>query len=191
MSAGTVVVLNRNYEYWTEVSLKKVLKWLVQEKIEIIVTHETEEIGSVTFKIKMPLVVRLLKFVGFKPKSTTIPFSQEAVFNRDNNVCQFYHRDENGRKFRYKCNAEDRTIDHVVPLSQGGANSFLNTVCACRHCNEVLKKNKTPREAGLELIRIPVVPRRDKNSFVIANFTYNPKKLAHKKYMEQILGRSL
>jgi 5-methylcytosine-specific restriction endonuclease McrA len=191
MSAGTVVVLNRNYEYWTEVSLKKVLKWIVQDKIEIIVTHETEEIGSLTFKIKMPLVVRLMKFVGFKPKSVTIPFSQEAVFQRDNNVCQFYHRDENGKKFRYTCTADDRTIDHVVPLSKGGTNSFLNTVCACRHCNEVLKKNKTPREAGMELIRIPVVPRRDKNSFVIAHFTYNPKKLAHKKYMEQILGRSL
>lgn len=188
---STVVVLNRNYEYWTEVSIKKVLKWVCQEKVEIIVTHETEEVGSLTFKIKAPLVVRLLKFVGFKPKSATIPFSQEAVFARDNYTCQYYHRDAMDKKFRYKCQADEVTIDHVIPLSQGGANSFLNTVCACRHCNEVLKKNKTPREAGMELIRIPVIPKRDKNSFVIMHFNYNPKKLAHKKYMEQILGRSL
>lgn len=164
---------------------------MCQEKIEIIVAHETEEIGSVSLKIKMPLVVRLLKFVGFKPKSEKIPFSQEAVFNRDNFICQYYHRDVMGKKFRYKCQADEVTIDHVIPLSQGGANSFLNTVCACRHCNEVLKKNKTPRDAGMELIRIPVIPKRDKNSFVIMHFNYNPKKLSHKKYMEQILGRSL
>jgi len=186
MSAGTVVVLNRNYEYWTEVSIKKVLKWVCQEKVEIIVMHETEEIGSVTFKIKMPLVVRLLKFVGFKPKSVTIPFSQEAVFSRDNFICQYYHYDDTGRKIRHRCVPEELTIDHVVPLSQGGKNDFLNCVTSCRYCNEVLKKNKTPREAGMELIRIPVVPRRDKNSFVIAKFNYNPKKLSHKvffKYM--------
>ena len=188
---STVIVLNRNYEYWTEVSLHKVLKWWLQEKIEIVATHETEEIGSVSFRIKMPLVVRLLKFVGFKPKSEKIPFSQEAVFHRDGNICQFYHKDANGKRFRFKCDAENRTIDHVIPLSQGGTNDFRNTVCACRHCNEVLKKNKTPKEAGLELIRIPVIPHRDKNSFVIANFTYNPKKISHKKYLENVLGVKL
>jgi len=191
MSSGTVVVLNRNYEYWTEVSLKKVLKWMVSGKIEIVVTHETEEIGSVSFKIKMPLVVRLLKFVGFKPKSEAIPFSNEAVFARDNNVCQFWHFDGKGKKFKYTCNSEDRTIDHLTPLSRGGRNNdWLNEVTACRHCNEVIKKNHTPKEAGLELIRAPFIPKRDKNSFVVARFTYNPRKLAHKKYLEQILGQA-
>lgn len=188
---STVIVLNRNYEYWTEVSLRKVLKWLVADKIEVIATHETEEIGTMTFRIKLPLVVRLLEFVGFKPKSEKIPFSQEAVFYRDNDVCQYYHKGEDGRRFRFKCNSENRTIDHVVPLSQGGRNDFLNTVCACRNCNEVLKKNKTPRDAGMELIRIPVVPRRDRSSFVVMHFTYNPKKLSHKKYLEDVLGTKL
>jgi len=187
---STVVVLNRNYEYWTEVSIKKVLKWMSQEKIEIVVTHETEEIGSVSLRIKMPLVVRLLKFVGFKPKTETIPFSNEAVFARDHDYCQFYHFDENGKKFKHKCNSTDRTIDHLTPLSRGGKNnSFLNEVTACRHCNEVIKRNRTPKECGLELIRAPFIPKRDKNSFVVARFTYNPKKLAHKKYLEQILGQ--
>ncbi len=186
---STVVVLNRNYEYWTEVSIKKVLKWLVKDKIEIIVTDDMVDVGSVTMKIKLPLVVRLLEFVGFKPKSEIIPFSQEAVFYRDNFTCQYYHRDALGKKFRYKCNPEELTIDHVVPLSRGGKNDFNNTVCACRQCNEVLKKNKTPKEAGLEMVRIPFVPRRDKNSFVVARFAYNPKKLAHKKYYEVVLGK--
>lgn len=188
---STVIVLNRNYEYCTEVSVKKVLKWLIKDKIEIIVTHETQEIGSTTLRIKMPLVVRLLKFIGFKPKSEHISFSQEAVFHRDNNICQYWHRDETGKKFKYQCNIDNRTIDHIIPLSRGGKNNnFENEVCACRVCNETIKKNRTPQEAGLELIRKPFVPTRDKNSFVIARFTYNPNKLAHKKYYEVILGCS-
>jgi 5-methylcytosine-specific restriction endonuclease McrA len=185
----SVIVLNRNYEFWTEAPIKKVLKWFCQDKIEIVVTHETEEVGSVTFRIKMPLVVRLLNFVGYKPKSEIIPFSQEAIFNRDNNVCQYYHKDEMGKKFRYKCNFEDRTVDHVIPVSQGGKSEFRNCVCACRTCNEILKKNKTPREAGMELIRIPVIPKRDKHSYVQATFTFNPKNLAHVKYLRDVLGK--
>jgi 5-methylcytosine-specific restriction endonuclease McrA len=195
----SVIVLNRNYEFWTEASIHKVLTWFVQDKIEIVVTHETEEIGSLSFRIKMPLVVRLLNFVGFKPKSEKIPFSQEAVFHRDSNVCQYYHDwvlDKNGmmipaKRHRYRCTAEDRTIDHVIPLCRKGTGDFRNCVCACRTCNEILKKNQTPTEAGLQLIRIPVVPHRNRDEFVVANFNYNPKKLAHKKYFEVVLGRSL
>lgn len=185
----SIVVLNRNYEYWTEASLKKVLKWIAQEKIEIVVTHETEEVGSVTVRMKLPLVVRLLEFVGFKPKSEVIPYSPEAVFHRDHYVCQYYHKDKEGRKFRYKCTPEELTLDHVVPLSKGGGSNFLNCVTACSTCNIKIKKNRTPREAGLELIKLPYIPKRDKNSFVVAHFHFNPNKLSHNKYMKAILGK--
>ncbi|MBF0554408.1 MAG: HNH endonuclease [Nitrospirae bacterium] len=184
----SVIVLNRNFEYWTEVNLRKVLKWLVQEKIEIVLVDESKEIGSIEYRIKMPLVVRLMKFVGFRPKSEKIPFSTEAVFNRDDNTCQYWHFDEKGKKFKYKCNTDDRTLDHVFPESRGGRKTFENSVCACRNCNERIKKNRTPEEAGMELIRKPVVPHRDKNSFVIMRFAFNPKKLSHKKFIEWYRG---
>ena len=185
----SVVVLNRNYEFWTEASINKVLKWLVQDKIEIVVSHETEEIGSVEFRVKMPLVVRLLKFVGYKPKTEAISYSKEAVYQRDNSFCQYWHFDKKGNRFKYQCNVDDRTLDHVLPTSRDGkTNDFLNAVTACRNCNEVLKKNLTPEEAGLELIRKPFIPRRDKDSFVIMRFAFNPSKLSHKKYREVVLG---
>lgn len=186
---STVIVLNGRGEYCNEVSIRKVLKWYSAQKINIMLSDETEEIGSVTDRIKRPYVVMIPTFHGYKPKSEKIPFSQEAVFYRDNNVCQYYHRNERGQRFRFKCDSENRTIDHVIPLSQGGRNDFLNCVCACRHCNEVLKKNKTPREAGLELIRIPVIPHRNRNEFVITQFTFNPKKLSHQKYVKEVLGQ--
>jgi 5-methylcytosine-specific restriction endonuclease McrA len=182
----SVVVLNADYNYWTEVDLKRVLKWMVKDKIEVVVSHETEEIRSVEFRIKLPLVVRLLHYVGYKPKTEIVPYSQEAVFYRDDNICQYYHHDSNGKKYKYKCDSEERTLDHIIPVSRGGKSAFENVVCACRQCNEVIKKNHTPEEAGLELIRNPYVPRRDKNSFVVMKFTYNPKKLSHKIYMNFI-----
>ena len=185
---NSVVVLNRNYEYWTEVDLKKVLKWIVQDKIEVVISHEDYEVGSISFKIKAPLVVRLLSFVGYKPKKVKIPFSSDAVFHRDNNFCQYWHKDSLGKKFKYKCTIEDRTLDHIIPRSKGGPNTFENTVCACRHCNNIIKKNRIPEEAGLELIRKPFEPIQDKNSFVIMRFAFNPKKLSHKRYCEDLLG---
>jgi len=40
------------------------------------------------------------------------------------------------------------TIDHVTPLSRGGANSIENLVAACRSCNS-RKWAKTPEIAGM------------------------------------------
>lgn len=39
----------------------------------------------------------------------------------------------------------DRHVDHVMPLSKGGAHSIDNLVCACKRCN-VRKSNKLPEE---------------------------------------------
>jgi 5-methylcytosine-specific restriction endonuclease McrA len=180
----SVVVLNADYNYWTEVDLHRVLKWIVKDKIEIVVYDETKEIRSIEFRIKLPLVVRLLKRVGYKPKTEIVAYSQEAVFYRDDNLCQYWHKDQFGKKFMFKCNYVDRTLDHVLPVSRGGKSEFTNVVCACRDCNENIKRNRTPGEAGLELIRKPFTPTRDVHSYVSMKFTYHPGKLSHKIYMD-------
>jgi len=186
---SSVIVLNKNFQFWTEASLHKVLKWYSLNKIEIILSHESEEIGSIELRIKMPLVVRLLNFVGYKPKREEIPYSTEAVFRRDDNNCQYWHRDENGRRFKYHCNPEDRSLDHVLPISRGGrTNTFENSVCACKHCNITVKRNRTPEEAGLELIRKPFVPKRNRDEFVIMKFCFNRNKISHLAYFQNILG---
>lgn len=200
---ASVVVLTRDFQFWTEVSMDKFWKWLVKEKIEVIACHDGESatcFGSynlslqeaiTTFKVRKPLVVRLLGFVGYKVKTEEIGFSKEAVFQRDNNICQYWHYDENNKPFKYACKEDERTLDHVMPKSKGGRNSFENTVCACKVCNIEIKKNRTPEEAGLKLIRKPFVPKRNKGDFVTIKFAYNPRKLSHKIYVEKILGGTL
>ena len=185
----SVVVLTRDYQYWTDVDLRKIFSWLIKDKIEIIVSHESEEVGSITFKIKRPLVVRLLKFIGYKAKHETISYSKEAVFSRDLNYCQYYHYDDQGRSFKYRCSDEERSIDHIIPTSRGGdPRSFENYVCSCKRCNVSIKGSRTPAEAGLRLIRQPTIPKRKAGEFVTITFPYNPSKLAHRVYAEKVLG---
>lgn len=187
---STVIVLNKSYQFWTEVPIKKVLKWYVLNKIEIIAQHDSEEVGSFELKIKMPLIVRLLNFIGYKPKRETVPYSPEATYARDDNYCQYWHYDEKGKKYKQKLSEDERTIDHVVPISRGGKTHFENCVTACRHHNIKVKKNKTPEEAGLTLIRKPFVPRRNKNEYVVMKFSFNKAKTSHITYIEKFLGIS-
>jgi hypothetical protein len=49
------------------------------------------------------------------------------------------------------------TIDHVMPRSRKGKNTWMNTVSACKPCN-VAKGNKTPEEARMHLLYVPYVP---------------------------------
>jgi hypothetical protein len=189
MNTATVVVLTRDCDYWTDASIHKVLKWYSLGKIEIMLSDKSQEIGSVEFRIKMPLIVRLLEFIGFKPKKEAIPYSADAVYKRDDNICQYWHKDERGRKFKYRCNSENRSIDHVLPVSRGGSrNTFENSVCSCKECNINIKKNRLPEEVGLELIRKPFVPKRNRNEYVRMKFSYNKKKRAHLAYLQEFLG---
>ena len=65
--------------------------------------------------------------------------------NRDNHTCQYF-----GSK-------ESITIDHIIPKSRKGKNTFENTVASCFSCNNK-KGDRTPREAGMSLKTRPVQP---------------------------------
>lgn len=188
----SVVVLTSQYRFWEERPLKKALKLIVTGKVEVVVADESREIRAgisrdgIAFRIPFPLVIRLLNFVGIKVKREDVHFSKEAVFERDGYTCQYWHRDDHGKKIKYRCTKDDLTMDHILPRCKGGENTFTNTVTACRICNGKLKKGRTPQEAGLELIRQPMAPKRNVGDWVIIRFNFNPANEAHQalqKYM--------
>ena len=49
------------------------------------------------------------------------------------------------------------SCDHVIPDSRGGDTSWENCVTACKRCNHH-KADKTPEEAGMELLAVPFAP---------------------------------
>jgi 5-methylcytosine-specific restriction endonuclease McrA len=71
-----------------------------------------------------------------------------SLFARDRNLCMYC----GGQYHRYEL-----TRDHVVPLSQGGRDTWENVVCACLHCN-VRKGGRTPQQALMPLLAIPYRP---------------------------------
>lgn len=187
---SNVVVLTKYWHFWGERPLRDAIRLIVKGKVEIIKADESKHIktglsrSGATFKMPAPLVIRLLEFGGYKIKKTTVKYSDAAIYNRDKNICQYWHYDDKGKPFKYRCSEDDRTKDHVLPRSRGGEDSFENVVTCCRWHNVDVKKNLTPEEAGLKLIRKPTKPRYNKGDMAILTFTFNPHSEAHKAYCE-------
>ena len=78
------------------------------------------------------------------------PLTNTTLFKRDASTCIYC-----GDQFTLK----NLSRDHILPLSRGGDDSWMNTVTACKRCNNH-KGNKTPEEAGMYLLATPFIPSR-------------------------------
>ncbi len=97
--------------------------------------------------IRAPRVVHLHRY-DRTPRSI-IRLTRKNLMVRDEFQCQYCLR---------KPPIRDLNIDHVMPRSRGGPDSWENLVTACRYCN--LKKAwKTPEEANMRLNRLPKRPK--------------------------------
>ena len=140
-----VIVLNADFSYLNTINWKRAIKLLLQKKVEVI-KYTNKIIRGFNSTMKIPLVVRLMKFVRAVYKGS-VPLSKKNIFVRDLYVCQYC-----GKKIKKR-----PTIDHIVPKSRGGSFSWTNVVTACLKCNQK-KGCKLPSEAGMSLIRKPVKP---------------------------------
>jgi len=103
-------------------------------------------VRSASLVIPAPEVILLVRYSG-RPPGFSAP-SRSLIFARDNFSCQYC-----GRRFP----PSQLTLDHVVPKALGGRDSWQNLVTACIWCN-AKKGNRTPRAAGMRLIRKPRRP---------------------------------
>lgn len=142
------LILNASFEPLHIVSWQKAVQLLFQGKVEVI-EESTLEIRTVRFSIKVPSVLRLLKFVSLNRARQVIRFSRANVFSRDSHRCQY-------------CNQHFQkhalTLDHVIPVVQGGSKNWDNIVTSCKPCNQK-KGGRTPTQAGMKLVREPVEPQ--------------------------------
>lgn len=116
---------------------------------------EFEDVDDVIFTafltLQVPRVVRSLNFN--KPLQHKVRLSRKNIYLRDNNTCQYC-----GRNFA----TNELTIDHIVPRSRGGKNTWKNLVCACFKCNQK-KAGRTPQEAHMRLLSTPREPKHNFN----------------------------
>ena len=130
---------NYDFESWRDVSRQK-------HSFE---PNEHDWVATVNFHIAVPRIVRLL-FYDRLPR-TDVKFNRRNIFARDGNRCQYC-----GKKFP----TTELSLDHIIPRSMGGAASWENLVCACTGCN-TKKGGRTPKRAGLKLIKLPEKPKRN------------------------------
>lgn len=78
------------------------------------------------------------------------PLSNRELFNRDRHVCAYCGHTLSSARL---------TRDHIVPVSQGGTDNWMNVVTACRSCNQA-KSGRTPEQSGMELLYAPYVPNK-------------------------------
>jgi 5-methylcytosine-specific restriction endonuclease McrA len=140
------LLLNATYEPIKVISWKRAMTLWVQERVEIIETHD-REVRAVTFSFKLPSIVRLLRFVKVR-NLHQVRFSRANIYWRDGYRCQYCAS---------TFDPEDLTFDHVVPVAQGGRRSWENIVTACVPCNR-RKDARTPAEAGMTLLKPPRRP---------------------------------
>lgn len=141
------LVLNATFEPLQIVTWQRAIQLLFQGKVEVI-ENSDQEIRSVRLTIRVPAVLRLLEYVPLKKKKQIVRFSRANVFVRDSQRCQYC-----GKCFQ----KTHLTLDHVVPVVQGGDKSWENIVTACKPCNQK-KGGRTPNQAGMHLIRKPSRP---------------------------------
>ena len=55
----------------------------------------------------------------------TPPLSNRELFHRDRHICAYCAREFSSQRL---------TRDHILPVSQGGRDTWMNVVTACRHC---------------------------------------------------------
>ncbi len=183
---ASVLVLNRYYMAVHVISVRRAFCLLCKELAEVITIDDGQYVSfnfaswrevsearalykepdddfirTVQFEIQVPRIIRLLTYERF-PRHK-VKFNRKNLFARDGNRCQYC-----GKKFP----TTELSLDHLVPRSRGGRATWDNIVCACLRCN-VRKGGRTPREAGMRLIRDPVEP---KTSPVLS------LKLSHRKY---------
>ena len=142
------LLLNASYEPLHIVSWKKAINLLFSGKVEVLAEYD-RQIRSVSFSIKLPSVIRLLRYIRIKRNHHHVKFSRINIYTRDDFTCQYC-----GVHFE----SEDLTFDHVIPAGMGGDKSWDNIVTCCFQCNRK-KGGRTPQQARMRLIRQPRAPR--------------------------------
>lgn len=84
--------------------------------------------------------------------------TKDMLLARDRHVCAYCAQ-------RFKSIELD--MEHIVPRSKGGADSWMNLVAACKACNH-RKADRTPEAAGMKLHYVPYIPNRYE-AFILSN----------------------
>ena len=134
-----VLQLNGSFEPMAFCSARSAIRLVVNGKAVVVEQHD----HAVHAGMQLPAVIRLRHYQHIPNRMQIL--SRKNLLLRDRHTCQYC---------AVKFHPSLLTLDHVVPKSKGGPNTWANLVACCHPCNR-RKADKTLEESGLTLIRKP------------------------------------
>ena len=140
------LLLDSSFSPVEVIDWKRAIILLLTGRAEAIDNYDDINIRSPRLCFQLPKTLRLF---NIHRSSRSVKLSRFNIIFRDDFECQYC-----GKSGTVK----DLTIDHVIPVSRGGKNTWENVVAACGPCNSK-KGNKLLREMGVKLKRDPFKPK--------------------------------
>lgn len=138
-----VLVLNADYSPIHIISEKRAIVIVFAEKADVV--EVTDKVYHSSYvDVPVPSVIRLREY-KVVPYHRRVALTTRAVLRRDDRVCAY-------------CGGTATTVDHVIPRSRGGRNSWENVVACCRRCNSK-KADKLLSEIGWHCSIKPYEPK--------------------------------
>ena len=127
---STILVLNSTYEPLHFTNWKRAIILLFKEKAKFVSKR----------------VIKLINYVRIPFQDQNELFaSRHMIYKRDDYECQYCGTKKN------------LTIDHVIPRSKGGKDTWNNLVAACTTCN-VKKGDRLLQQTNMKLKKKPKAP---------------------------------
>ena len=117
------------------------------EWIKLPIRGGDNAVHTVGGAIRVPTVIVAVNFAKVPKKRPKL--CAKAVRERDGSRCQY-----TGKLLQ----PDEGSVDHIVPRSRGGKNTWENLVWSSKDVN-ARKGNRLPQEAGLKLLALPRTPK--------------------------------
>lgn len=137
------LVLNAGFEPLAVVSFKRAMVLVLNAKATVVAADLEHPVHTSLGDLDRPTVILLTRYVRI-PTGRAVPVSRRGVLRRDSHRCAY-------------CGKSATTIDHVLPRSRGGKDSWENLVACCLRCNNE-KGDRTPSEMHWQLRIRPQAP---------------------------------
>jgi len=154
MATG-VLLLNATYEPLRVIPVRRAVGLLMRGAAEG-VEGIAARLRTPSMVFEVPSVLRLRYYVRVPQRGAV--WSRRSILARDGYTCVYCGGRVGERSRGRVFTRADFTVDHLIPRSRGGGNTWGNTACACRWCNG-RKGSRTPHEAGMRLQWEPKTPR--------------------------------
>lgn len=143
--------------YWQPHKWVTVEDAIVYEAKDLVQQHVGQDIfilhGGVNAKTNTQSQIQTSTIIAIKgaskQQSRKPPMlSNRVLFRRDRHVCAYCGDVHTETAL---------TRDHIVPVSRGGKDSWMNVVSSCYNCNN-RKGDRLLKECGFELLYVPYTP---------------------------------